>query len=416
MSVVAPHTQHALFPVLRPVEVHRVPYQGSDYFLLRDGMEIATQQLLVPLHFGGVLALADGSRSISALVEEARLLYNAPVDEEEVQGLFAALDGIGMLEGKVYLALRAETTAAWRAQAYRPPALAGLGYSDEREALWRKFQALLDASDTPEIPEVALDWGKGVTLLSPHIDYPRGGAVYANVWKAMGAAVRTADVAIILATDHKGGSPFTFSAIDYATPYGVLPTDPILRNALIDTVGEEAAYASELNHRSEHSIELVVNWLHHMRQGEPLPIVPILTGSLHRHIGNGSHPAEDALLNGVINVIRGEMQRRRVLVVASGDLAHVGPAFGGALLDDSGKEELQMEDARLLDAMRQGSAEAFFAEIHRVRDRNNVCGVAPIYLTMRVAADVRGDPVGYAVTPADAANTSVVTIAGVAFI
>ena len=415
MSTIVQRAFSSAVPALRPIEVERVPYRGSEYFLLRDGMEIATQQLLVPLHFGAVLALADGSRALSALVEEARTLYGSPVEEAEVQDLFATLDGIGMLESDAYRALHAEAVAAWRVQESRPLALAGLGYPAEREAMWQKFQELLAASETAEIPADALEWEKGVALLSPHIDYPRGGEIYASVWKAMGAAVRVADVAIILATDHKGGNPFTFSSIDYATPYGVLPTDPPLRAALIDAVGAEAAYASELNHRGEHSIELVANWLHHMRQGEPLPIVPILVGSLHRHIGNGSHPADDLLLNQVVEVIRTEMKRRRVLVVASGDLAHVGPAFGGAPLDDAGKTHLQTEDARLLDAMWQGSAETFYAGIRRVRDRNNVCGVAPIYLSMRAAAGVQGKPTGYAVTPADAEYTSVVTIAGVAF-
>lgn len=401
-------------PCLRPVEVQRVTYEGSGYFLLNDSLAVASQPLLVPQYFGGVLALADGRHTLPELLAQAQQRYHAPVAQAEVEEMFALLEEAGYLEGERFRSLYGQEVAAWRAQSHRPPALAGAGYPAQPQQLHHHLQQLLDASDAEELPAEALDWSRGVALLSPHIDYPRGGSVYASAWKRMGAAVRAAEVAVILATDHKGDDPFTFTTLDYATPYGVLPTDARLRDALTQEVGEEAAFAGELRHRNEHSIELVVNWLHHLR-GAALPIVPVLVGSLHRFVRNGGDPSGDTLLNRVIETIRAEMQVRKVLVVASGDLAHVGPAFGGASLDASGKDALRAQDFRLLQAMAQGDAEAFFSEIRSVRDRNNVCGVAPIYLTMRCAEGVSGVLTGYNVTPADEAFTSVVSIAGVAF-
>ena len=63
--------------------------------------------------------------------------------------------------------------------------------------------------------------------------------------------------------------------------------------------------------------------------------------------------------------------------------------------------------------MRRADAAGFFESIRRVRDRNNVCGVSPIYLTLRLLEAQTGELHGYASCPADATDTSAVTVCGV---
>ena len=121
----------------------------------------------------------------------------------------------------------------------------------------------------------------GHGVISPHIDYPRGGLVYAAVWKQVAAMARAADLVVLLGTDHYSmGDRLTLTRQSYATPYGVLPTDTDIVNTLVEAVGEEEAFAGEFRNRSEHSLELVATWLHHVRGGEPVAMMPILTGSL----------------------------------------------------------------------------------------------------------------------------------------
>ncbi len=62
-----------------------------------------------------------------------------------------------------------------------------------------------------------------------------------------------------------------------------------------------------------------------------------------------------------------------------------------------------------------GDAGAFFSSIRRVSDRNNVCGVAPIYLTLRLLGESLGTQAGYAICPADDEDASVVTVTGMLF-
>jgi AmmeMemoRadiSam system protein B len=117
----------------------------------------------------------------------------------------------------------------------------------------------------------------------------------------------------------------------------------------------------------------------------------------------------------VVDVLQARLEGRRAVVVAAGDLAHVGPAFGGEPLDRQGKARLKSADDDLLNHMIAGDAEGFLTAIKRVGDANNVCGISPIYLTMRLLGPARGEAAGYDMCPADGAGTSVVSVCGVVF-
>ena len=51
--------------------------------------------------------------------------------------------------------------------------------------------------------------------------------------------------------------------------------------------------------------------------------------------------------------------------------------------------------------------------VERVQDRNNVCGVPPIYLALRMLGQVQGEQVAYDRCPADEDGTSLVSVCGV---
>ena len=135
------------------------------------------------------------------------------------------------------------------------------------------LQAYADALP-PEHPDT--EDGHIRAIVSPHIDYQRGGRVYAEVWRAAAEAVRDAELVIIFGTDHSGSAgSLTLTRQSYATPWGVLPTDLDLVRALSDSLGADWAFAEELHHRGEHSIELAAVWLHFTRQGAPVSLLPV---------------------------------------------------------------------------------------------------------------------------------------------
>jgi hypothetical protein len=179
-------------------------------------------------------------------------------------------------------------------------------------------------------------------------------------------------------------------------------------------------FADELNHLSEHSIELAAVWLHHTL-GQPVTMLPVLCGSLHTYVdapartagGEGLSPAHVKHIADAMEVLRQTARRRRTVFIAAADLAHVGPAFGDATPAGEARRTLvRSADAALLDAFCLGDKEGSLANVRSVADAYRICGLAPMYMTMWAAGEGRGRWFAYDQCPADAENASFVSIAG----
>ena len=304
----------------------------------------------------------------------------------------------------------AANTSRDRNPSIRPMLCAGGVYPAQANALKRELNRYLNAlnpithNQQPITPR---------GILSPHIDYVRGGAVYASVWQAAASAAQQADLVLILGTDHQGtGQLFTLTDQSYATPYGVLPTAHAINHSLAQAIGPHRAYASEMFHTTEHSIELPLVWLHHLRDGAPIEIVPIIVGGFWEEMRQGRSPASNVQVIAFLSAIKATTQGRRVLVIASGDLAHVGPVFEGDPLNEADKAALKTYDEGLLQHIIAGDAESWFATLASTYNHNNVCGLAPVYLTLKLLESSHGVIQDYAQCPADANKSSVVSICG----
>ncbi len=398
-------------PKLRALDVRPYVQAGQRFLLLRDNLQISAQMLLVPQVLGPALALCDGTLTVAELPDALAREYRLRFQDGTLPGLVDALDEALFLDNERFQAARLRALDEYRRAPFRPPSLAGQSYPADPAELRGLLDGLLaEAGDVAPLPEA-----RG--LLSPHIDYPRGGPVYARAWKRAAAAAQAADLVVLIGTDHYSdtAASLTLTRQNYATPYGVLPTEVALVDALADAIGPEAAFAGELRHRGEHALELVAVWLHHLRGGRPVPLVPLLTGSFARFIERGAAPLSDPALAALVTTLRRATAGRRVLWVASGDLAHVGPAFNGEPLDAAGQARLTQADRGVLDRLCAGDADGFYDVIRRVGDQNNVCGLSPAYLTLKALGAAEGECVAYRVCPADDEATSVVTVGGVVF-
>jgi AmmeMemoRadiSam system protein B len=401
------------YPKLRQLDVRPLLHEGEPYLLLRDPQQLSEHQLLIPQPLGAVLAFCDGRHDVAKMAAAFERRYGIELPADSISELLAVLDAALMLDNAHAAGAYAAARAAFRSEPFRSPTLAGVSYPAGDKELWQMVQDYLE--EAADVEPLTVNWSHPVGLLSPHIDYERGGPVYAQVWKRAAQAAREAELVILLGTDHYGTDLFSLTRQSYATPYGVLPTDTAIVDELAAELGEEAAYAGELRHRGEHSLELVAVWLHHMRAGVPVPVVPVLTGSYSPFLRSSAAPSEYPPICQALAVLRRAMEGRQTLIVASGDLAHVGPAFGGRPLTVAARRKLQAADDELIAAMRAGDAEAFLASIHSIKNRNNVCGVAPIYTAMQLLGNLPGEQWGYATCPADDQDTSAVTVTGIVF-
>jgi AmmeMemoRadiSam system protein B len=397
------------YPKLRAVDARPVTHNGQPSILLRDPLRLSDRTIVIPHALSPALALFDGTRDAGAVSAALAVRFGLPVASGTVDRLLTALDDALLLDNERFAQAHQEALTAYRKAPHRPLSSAGESYPADADQLRQQLQSYLGT-----VADVVPHDAQGRGLVSPHIDYARGGTVYARVWKRAVEMVRVADLVVLLGTDHYGeGNLITLTRQHYCTPFGVLPTAQGIVDQLAQAIGPQLAFAGELHHRGEHSIELAAIWLHHMRQGQPCELVPILCGSFQAFVQGEGTPEEDPTLSALCAALREVMAGRRALVVAAGDLSHVGPAFGGAPLGLIERARLQTADEELLAAMCAGDAQGFYGAIQRDGDRRNVCGLPPIYLALRLLAPVSGEQVAYERCPADERGTSWVSVCGV---
>ncbi len=404
-------------PILRPLDFQPVTHMGQQMWLLRDPLQLSPQQLIVPPALAQMLMFCDGAHTRRQIHDAFCQLVGEQVEYEIIGNALDQLDEALLLENERSRQAQQALLDDYRAQPHRPPALADLSYPADPVELTKLFN---DYGADDDLNDWQLWHGRAI--ISPHIDYQRGGPVYAKVWRRAAAAVLEADLILIFGTDHNGGyGTFTLTRQPYATPYGVLPTDLDLIDKLAAAIGPENAFAEELHHRAEHSVELSAVWLHHIYQQAgvaPKPMVPILCGSFHHFVANGSHPAEDDLLETAVAALRRETAGKKVLAVASVDLAHVGPNFGDAFpMDAPRRAALQVADDNLIQAVLRGDAADFYDQIAAVQDRNRICGFSSIHTMLRYLdsgedRQTTGQQIAYDHCSADPEDTSLVSICG----
>jgi len=398
-------------PKLRDIEIQPIQHQGQAMLLLRDPLRLSEAAIAIPQALAPVLGLMDGSRDEAGMQAAMAIRVGMRLAPGLLSKLVADLDKAYLLDNERSAAAIAASVQSYREAPFRSMELAGSSFSaDPAEAaaqLQQYVDSLAPATSSQDTRPI-----RGV--ISPHIDYQRGGPVYAEVWRAAAQAANAADLAIIFGTDHQGSNGvLTLTSQSYATPWGVLPTDKALVEKLAAALGSEIAFAEELHHGHEHSIELAAVWLHFVRRGRPLALLPILCGSFGGFLAGEGDPATHKPFNTVLRVLRRSIGSRRVLVVAAADLAHVGPAFGDPYgLDLFARAQVRSADEQLLSAVYAGDAAAFFDTLKAEGDRRRVCGLPPIYMTLRLLENACGQPAGYAVCPADPQGLSFVTVAG----
>ena len=398
------------YPKLRQLDARPFQRGGQLFIALRDPLGLTDKTLFIPQQLGPILALIDGTRDAHSLSAALAVRLGMGVSPGEIEEILSTFDQAFLLDNNRSEVARAQALDEYRQAPHRKPTLAGGTYPENPDELRGMLQGFLDAvEDGP-----SFDKGRG--LVSPHIDYARGGPVYAQVWGATKDCVRAADLAVIFGTDHSSPTgKITLTRQNYATPFGVLPTDQGVVQELVNTLGEEEALRQELYHRGEHSIELAATWLHYVRDEQPCELVPILCGTFERFFERDADPEEDILIERMIEALRTALQSRNAIILAAADLSHVGPAFGGLPLDLVGRARLGAADQELIERICAGDMDGFVEAIRSVGDVNNVCGMAPIYLTMRALSPVKGTKVAYEHCPADEGGTSLVSICGVVF-
>ena len=190
---------------------------------------------------------------------------------------------------------------------------------------------------------------------------------------------------------------FMISEKDFDTPLGVLPTDREFIEHFRKGLPFELT-RDETAHRREHSIEFQAVFLRHIFPDRDIRIVPIFPGSFWEYVelGNGGAAADEKLT--LLYQKLGETARalgRKVCYIAGADLCHVGRKFGDEFEARSILDTVRTFDMKVLEQASQPDAEGFLNMLVAVRNKYRICGVAPIYSTLRAARPATGQVLCY---------------------
>lgn len=400
---------HPEYPLIRTLNAIPVSQGERQLVLLEDPLGIAEQPILIPPLVTPLLVLCDGTRNLSEIKSGLASMYGLEVTLEEIQRWLEFFNDAALLDNEVFHSRKARALESYRSAQARPMSLGDEIYPSRKNSLSQKLNAYLDhAQRTNKNHQIS-------GMICPHIDYERGWRVYSEVMEESRQALLDAELLIVLGTDHvDDGNAITLTHQSYQSPYGVMPTASELVDRLDQQLTGFDAFRGELRHQHEHSIELALVWLHHLREGASCSVLPILCGG-HELFFAEDTGDELAWVTNLVDNLSKIMKSQKTVVIAAADLAHVGAVFGGPQLPPDQRTDIALADERLLQKVKEVDPQGFIEEITRVQDRNNVCGTTPIFLLLRLLGEATGKVISYELCPADQSNTSWVSICGAVF-
>lgn len=381
-------------PRLRPVEAFPIEHEGEPCIALRDPTGYTSSTLVLPGPLVEIVALFDGEHSVVDIQAAVMRLHGELVTRERIEEIVAALDAHGFMDTPEFAERRARIDGEFLASPTRPASHAGGAYPEVDGELRSMMDSFFDPPAGPGPVDRKAPTDPAVRgIIAPHIDFHRGGPAYA--WAYRDVAERgEADLFMIFGTCHAGmPDPFALTLKDYDTPLGPARVDREVVEAVAARAGQ-GCFGSELAHRTEHSIEFQAVFLRYLFGGRrDFTVVPVLTSFAHEALARGANPDDDPRVGRFLDALRDTLAatRRRAVLIAGADLAHVGPRFGdpepvsGAELAAIGRE-----DRVMLEAVEAGNADAFFDSVRRDGDRRRICGLSPIYTVLKALGEPRG--------------------------
>lgn len=376
-------------PKIRPLEAFPVQQEGQTYVLLRDPGGIAPEPIMIGMGAYFLVTIFDGVNTRLDLQAAFTRRFGDILPSEQLDQLIEALDRGYFLDSPRYADRVRQIREEFAQNPLRPAVLAGLAYEKEPARLREEIASYFRRPGGPgDIPSPRSDGVALRGLISPHIDPRRGGAAYAHAYGELLTRERP-ELIVILGTSHYGMGPQLFSATrkDYVTPFGAVATDREFVDRLAARYKEGDLFADEILHRNEHSIEFQALFLAWALGTAGYRIVPILVGSFHEMVRSGETPARDGRVGAFIEALRAELanETRGVLIVAGVDFAHVGRKFGDDFAaDEAVAQRVRSADLALIENIKRGDPDGFFADIAKDRDARKICGLSPMYTQLEL--------------------------------
>lgn len=308
-------------PRLRGVELFAVPMGEEIVVACRDPLGYVEQTLVLSPAACFIAAHLDGKNGVAEVQASfERQFAKRQLPTEAIEQVVKMLDEHFLLDNDRFRQKAREVQEAFRAAPSRLPAHSEGVYADEPEALRKQLGGYFAHAQGPG-KEPAEGKGELAAVVSPHIDFHRGGPAYAWAYREV-LARPMADLYVVLGVAHMSPpSPFVLTPKDFATPLGAAKTDADLVRALAGDLDWDP-FEFEITHRKEHSVEFQAVFLRYCAdaRGEDFKMLPVLCAG----------DTDDARTTAFLSALAGRLRRYpgRVCLVAGVDLSHMGRRFG----------------------------------------------------------------------------------------
>ncbi len=405
------------YPAIRNIQYSPMKQGEEHYIVLWDPSGLSSEKLIIPLNFFYLFQFLDGEHSLEQIGAEYLKKYGEFLMPDKLDRLMTDLDEKLFLEGDRYEAAKAAAMTAYREALTRKPCFAGKSYEDDPQKLREQLAGFFTSKEGPS-PDPSDHQGKLIKgLVVPNYEVNVAGPLYAWAYKALREA-EAPDVYILLGTAHAGlTEPVAVTDKDFESPLGVVPVNRPLMEYL-QSKGENALFADELRHQTEHSIEFQLPFLQEtVGTQQAISIVPVLS----------SFPPE-CFIDPALKDFTDRIERfvallkdaiaasgQRVCFIASANLAHIGLRYGdNKPPTDFSFHRCMQTDLEMLKHVENVDAQGFAEFLLKEQDHRHVLGFSAIYLLLRLIEAEKGEILRYDREIVDQFN-STVTYASAAF-
>ena len=375
------------YPKIRhPIDIRMDSIEGNDVIVISCPLGLSRDPLVLLAAVGPLLFDFDGQRSVEEIVQRYQI-YG--VQEALVQELVSLLNTGLFLETPAFFKAFNEEREFFQKSPVRPSSLAGAGFPADPSQLRNMLTGYLEKGAARLQQKGIISQGNRelFCLISPHIDYHRGGHNYGITYTHLKGEQHT--LYVLCGTSHQY-SPHVFHLTKkhFDTPLGRLANAIEYVEALANRYTAPTLFADEYLHKQEHSLELQAPFLALLQQ--EARIFPFLVGSFYQYLKSGSYPEEHNQYNDFAGALTETItdamnQGERVCFIAGVDMAHVGAFFGdpGALSPEQ-METVRLRDQEYLNCVLSQDRHALWQHIAEDGDARKICGFPTLYLLLDV--------------------------------
>ncbi|MBZ0110594.1 MAG: AmmeMemoRadiSam system protein B [Candidatus Scalindua rubra] len=363
-----------------------IDMSGKPTVCLRDPFN--TRNSFVPREvFDNIVYYFDGNHSIKDIQE----IYIQRHGKGDIQGIIQQvieeLDKNFLLDNSRSRDFIKKLKDDFRNSDIRKDAHAGTAYEADKEKLKDQIDGFFLSSDGPGMPSQSTQTKGLKGVIAPHIDLGCGGPCFAWAYKEI-AESSDAELFIILGIAHTGtNNLFVLTDKTFETPFGNVETDKEFLNSL-QKKSKTDYFEDEFVHRDEHSIgfqAVFLKYLYHQKKN--FKIIPILCSSFGEADGNNTCSVPPSQFEEFVSSLKDTIKEsgKKICIIASVDLAHVGSRFGDTeLQDDTYLDKLRSEDTDMLKYVENLDVEGFNNSIQKDQNSRKICGYPAINTLLNV--------------------------------